>query len=49
MKKFKENQLKSLDKVVGGSEVVITISGVLDGVKKNTDFKIEKPSELEQA
>ena len=40
MSDFKENKLKSLDKVVGGLLPIATITGVLDGVRHNTDFCI---------
>lgn len=52
MSDFKENKLKSLDKVIGGQAIegeedsessfirIATITGVLDGVKHNTDFCI---------
>lgn len=43
MSDFKENKLKNLDKVVGGLADPIriaTITGVLDGVRHNTDFCI---------
>ncbi|WP_167852259.1 hypothetical protein [Hymenobacter elongatus] len=39
MDKFNENKLKSLEKVVGGVALP-TITGVLDGVKHNTDFHL---------
>lgn len=42
MKNFKENKLKDLDKIVGGADIVLRVSGVLDGVKRNTDVKLEK-------
>lgn len=42
MKNFKENKLQNLDKIVGGADIVLKISGVLDGVKKNTDVKLER-------
>ena len=45
MKNFEKDQIQNLDKVLGGGSVVITISGILDGVKHNTDIKVEtKPS-----
>ena len=40
MKKFAEKALKGMDKVVGG-DLVIRISGILDGIKGNTDGSIK--------
>ncbi|HNW99570.1 MAG TPA: hypothetical protein PKK00_14280 [Bacteroidales bacterium] len=40
MKNFEKDQIQNLDKILGG-DVVITISGVLDGIKDNTDLSIK--------
>ncbi len=48
MKNFQEKEVKGLDQVVGGIDVKITLSGILDG-KPGTDNEISvkwKQSEL---
>ena len=41
---FSEDKVENLEEVLGGGDITIaiTISGVLDGVKHNTDIKLGK-------
>ncbi|HET6228324.1 MAG TPA: hypothetical protein VFF27_18735 [Bacteroidia bacterium] len=40
MKNLKEFEVKNLDQITGGSDVVIKFSGFFDGVKSNEDIRI---------
>lgn len=41
MDKFQENQIQNLEEVIGGKiKVKVKVTGVLDGVKGNTDVEI---------
>ncbi len=42
MKNFKEFEVKRLEDVVGGVNIRIVISNILDGIKGNGDIRIER-------
>jgi hypothetical protein len=48
MKKFKECELKSLENIVGGINIKITVSGLFDGIKGNGDIQVDRLPFLQQ-
>jgi len=47
LSKFQEKEIKNIENIVGGKRpgdvcIQIKISGILDGIKGNTDFKAGK-------